>query len=326
MSWPLLAIGISLVLSYLLTPTAGKLAWRIGAIHQPGERRVHATPTPGFGGMAIYVGFIVAVLIVVALDKSISFDKQVIAVLVAGTVVAICGAIDDKYDLSPILQILGIVAATLILIHFGIKISHITKPFNSPSLVALGVWSIPITIIWVFGVTKTVDLMDGMDGLASGICAIVAMTLLLMAIQAKSQQTALAGSFRVVAVMAGALIGANLGFLRHNYPPAKIFMGTIGSQFMGFILASLSIVGAFKVAALVAVAVPVVALGVPILDATFVVVRRFLDRRPMHLADKSHVHHRLLERGMSHSQVVLIIYGLTMVLSAAALTLYAVSR
>jgi UDP-GlcNAc:undecaprenyl-phosphate GlcNAc-1-phosphate transferase len=313
-------------MSYVLTPTAGKLAWKIGAIHHPGERRVHSRPTPGFGGMAIYIGFMVAVLIVIALDKSVPFDRQVLAILAAGTVVAICGAIDDKYDISPILQILGIVIATLILVRYGIKISHVTKPFNSPHLVALGALSIPITIIWVFGVTKTVDLMDGMDGLASGICAIVATTLLLMAIQAKSQQTALAGSFRVVAIMAGALIGANLGFLRHNYPPAKIFMGTIGSQFMGFIIASLSIVGAFKVAALVAVAVPVVALGVPILDATFVVVRRFLDRRPVHLADKSHVHHRLLERGMSHSQVVLIIYGLTMVLSAAALTLYVVSR
>lgn len=326
MTWPLVAIGISLVISYLLTPLAGKVAWKIGAVHHPGERRVHTTPTPGFGGMAIYIGFMIAVIAVVVLSKSIGFDRQVIAILVAGSVVAICGAIDDKFDLHAVLQMLCIVAATLILIHFGIKIGYITKPFHSSQKLLFGIFTIPITIMWVFGVTKTVDLMDGMDGLASGICAIVAMTLLLMAIQAKSEYPTVAGSFKIVAVMAGALIGANLGFLRHNYPPAKIFMGTIGSQFMGFILATLSIVGAFKVAALVAVAVPVVALGVPIMDAAFVVLRRFMDRRPVHLADKSHMHHRLLERGLSQGQTVLIIYGLTAVLSAGALFIYSVYR
>ncbi|MDO8585483.1 MAG: MraY family glycosyltransferase [Armatimonadota bacterium] len=322
-----LAIAVSLVASYFLTPLAGKVAWKIGAVHQPGERRVHTTATPGFGGLAIYIGFTAAVLLIVAVDKSLRFDGQVIAILAAGTLVAIFGAFDDKYDLPAVIQALGIVIATLVLIHFGIKISHITKPFDAPRLVALGALSIPITIIWVFGVTKTVDLIDGLDGLASGICAIAATTLLLMAIQAKSAENIkLAGSFHSVSIMAAALIGASLGFLRHNYPPAKIFMGTIGSQFMGFILASISIVGAFKVATLVAVAVPVFALGVPIIDAAFVVVRRFLERRPVHVADKSHVHHRLLERGLSHGQVVLIIYGLTIALSATALTLYACSR
>jgi UDP-GlcNAc:undecaprenyl-phosphate GlcNAc-1-phosphate transferase len=247
-------------------------------------------------------------------------------VLVGATVVALVGALDDKFNLSPVLQIAGIVAGAAILIRFGVEIKHVTRPFNAPQLIWLNALAIPITIAWVFGVTKTIDLIDGMDGLASGVCAIAATTLLLMAVQAQGREAGLAGSFQNVAILAGALIGASLGFLKHNYPPAKIFMGTVGSQFMGFVLASISILGAFKVAALVAVAVPVVALGVPILDAAFVVVRRFIERRPLHLADKSHVHHRLLERGLSHSQVVLVIYALSIVLSAVALTVYSVTR
>ena len=326
MSWAILAIAVSLVVSYVLTPVAGKLAWKFGAIAHPGDRHVHSTPTPRFGGVAIYAGFIIAVLVVLLVNKDVSHREQIIGVLLGGTLVAIVGVLDDKFDLSPILQVLGIVAGTVVLIHYGIKIRHITSPFDAPKLLWLNALVIPITIIWVFGVTKTIDLIDGMDGLASGVCSIVATTLLIMGILAKVKEPWLAGSFQNVAILAGALLGASLGFLRHNYPPAKIFMGTVGSQFMGFVLASLSIIGAFKVATIVAFAVPLFALGVPIFDAAFVVVRRFIERRPVHLADKSHMHHRLLDRGLSQGQVVLIIYGLSMALSATALTLYWVSR
>jgi UDP-GlcNAc:undecaprenyl-phosphate/decaprenyl-phosphate GlcNAc-1-phosphate transferase len=318
------AVVIALALSYGLTPLVGKLAWKFGAIDHPGERRVHLTPTPRFGGVAIFVAFVVAVVVVVLIDKSANLDRQITAILVSGSIVAVMGALDDKYNFHAGVQIAGIVAATCVLMWMGIRIANVTRPFDG--LIVFGApFSVAITIMWVFGVTKTVDLIDGLDGLASGVCAIAAATLLIMALQTKSQHAA-PGSFHGVAIMAAALIGASLGFLRYNYPPAKIFMGTIGAQFMGFVLAAISIAGAFKIATLVAVAVPVFALGVPILDAAFVVLRRFLDRRPMHVADKSHVHHRLLERGLSHGQVVLIIYGLTIVLSAIALTLYAVCR
>jgi len=322
----ILAIVISLVASYLLTPLVGKLAWRFGAVDHPGERRVHTAPTPRFGGVAIYVAFVAAVLISLWASKSVAHYEQIAGVLIAGSIVAAVGVLDDKYNLSPLFQIIGILAATCVLVKYGIKISYVTRPFGGHSLIVLGALAFPVTAVWVFGVTKTVDLIDGLDGLAAGICAIAATTLLLMAIQAQAKETALAGSFHNVTLMAGALLGASLGFLRHNYPPAKIFMGTVGSQFMGFVLASISIVGAFKVATLVAVAVPVFALGVPIIDAAFVVFRRFRERRPVHLADKTHVHHRLLDRGLSHGQVVLIIYGVTIILSAAALTLYAALR
>lgn len=322
MNSALLAILVSLTISYFLTPLVGKLAWKLGAIDHPGERRVHSTPTPRFGGVAIFIGFMAAVLLVLAIDKSAAFDKQITAILIAGTIVAGFGALDDRFNFHPLLQIIGIIGATCVLMYMGIRIYNVQDPRGGYIFFGLPV-SVAITIIWVFGVTKTVDLIDGLDGLASGVCAIAATTLLLMALQAKSQHAA-AGSFHSVAILAGALIGSSLGFLRHNYPPAKIFMGTVGAQFMGFVLASTSIVGAFKVATLVSVAVPIFALGVPILDAAFVVIRRFLERRPVHLADKSHVHHRLLERGLSHGQVVLIIYGLTIVLAGAALVLYRV--
>jgi len=322
----ILVIAISLTASYLLTPLVGKLAWKFGAVDHPGERRVHTTPTPRFGGVAIYVAFVAAVLISVWTNKRITHHEQIAGILIAGSLVAAVGVLDDKYNLSPVFQIVGIVAATWVLTRYGIRIPYITNPFGGHSVIILGAFAFPVMAMWVFGVTKTVDLIDGLDGLAAGICAIAAATLLLMAVQAQAKETALAGSFQNVALMAAAVLGASLGFLRHNYPPAKIFMGTVGSQFLGFVLASISIVGAFKVATLVAVSVPVFALGVPIIDAAFVVFRRFRERRPVHLADKTHVHHRLLDRGLSHGQVVLIIYAVTITLSATALILYAVLR
>lgn len=315
----------ALLCAYLFTPLVLKLAMRFGVIDQPGERRVHERPTPRWGGLAIYLAFIIGVVITVAFHPQIHFDSRVLGVLLGGTVVAIAGMIDDKYDVSPLIQIAAITAGGLVLIAFGVKIAYINNPLDGG--INLRLLTIPVTLLWLFGITKTVDLMDGLDGLAAGICAIAAATLLLMTFRPvdelwKMQHPGLVQSFVTVRILSSALLGASLGFLRFNYPPAKIFMGTIGAQFMGFIIASASIVGAFKVAALVAIAVPILVLAVPILDTAFVVLSRALSGRRVYEADKGHVHHRLLDRGLSHGQTIWVIYLLTAILSAGGLAIF----
>jgi UDP-GlcNAc:undecaprenyl-phosphate GlcNAc-1-phosphate transferase len=322
----LLAFVPALILAYMLTPLVMRLARKFGVIDHPDERRVHITPTPSWGGLAIYAAFMIAVITTVAIHPQVRFDSQVIGLLLGGTIVAIAGLLDDKYDLSPILQASAIVAGGAVLIAFGSKIAYLSNPFGD------GWWlhwlAIPVTIVWIFGVTKTVDLMDGLDGLAAGICAIASATLLVMTFReldpswAAHHTKQLMNSFVTVRIFSGALLGASVGFLRFNYPPAKIFMGTIGAQFMGFVIASSSVIGAFKVAALVAMVVPMLVLALPILDTAFVVVRRALSKRSVTEADKSHVHHRLLDRGLSHGQTIWAIYILTAILSSAGLFIF----
>lgn len=324
---PVLAILIAMVIAFLLTPVVRRLAARCDVVDLPGGRRVHERPTPRWGGIAIYAGFMAAVGVAVAVSPDVHMDAQMISILAGGTIVALVGLLDDKFDLPAALQAIAIVAAAVIVISTGVRVRYITNPFDTGSpLIWLNVWSIPVTVLWIFGVTKTIDLMDGIDGLAAGISAIAAATLLVMAVEMHSAQPDLARSFGMVAVMAAALLGASLGFLRYNFPPASIFMGTIGAQFMGFVIASTSIIGAFKVATLVAVAVPLLALAVPILDTAFVVLRRFINRRPLHQPDKTHVHHRLLDRGLTPRQTLIVIYGMTALLSGVGLALFVWSR
>jgi UDP-GlcNAc:undecaprenyl-phosphate GlcNAc-1-phosphate transferase len=262
------------------------------------------------GGLAMYIGFMAAVGAALIISREVNLSKQAIGILVGGTLVAFVGVLDDKYELPGWVQALTILVAGLILGLFGVKIGYVTSPVK----IVLGIFSIPVTMIWVLMVTKAVDCMDGLDGLAAGISSVAACTLMLMA--AASTGRAMS------AVMAAGLFGATLGFLRHNYPPAKIFMGTVGAQFLGFVLAGISVLGAFKIPTMVAVAVPVLVLGVPLFDTTFVVLRRALTGKNIGEADRSHLHHRLVNRGLSHRQAIWIIYGLTILFCGAAYALF----
>ncbi|MBM3494043.1 MAG: undecaprenyl/decaprenyl-phosphate alpha-N-acetylglucosaminyl 1-phosphate transferase, partial [Armatimonadetes bacterium] len=180
--------------------------------------------------------------------------------------------------------------------------------------------SVAVTAFWVLLVTKTVDAIDGLDGLAAGVCAISAATLALLA--AASRQT----GGPAIALVAAAVAGACIGFLRFNYSPAKVFMSTVGAQFLGLMLAGISIMGTFKVAAAVSVLLPILVLGVPIFDYGVVLIRRLMNRAPLTLGDRRHIHHRLLDRGLTHRQAVWVIYGCTLVLCVAAVVLFSVSR
>ncbi|MCS6775894.1 MAG: undecaprenyl/decaprenyl-phosphate alpha-N-acetylglucosaminyl 1-phosphate transferase, partial [Chthonomonadaceae bacterium] len=258
------------------------------------------------------------------------WTSQVTGVLLATGFIALAGLVDDLKNISARWQALAITFGALILVAFGIRIEGVsnislvsTEGKYDPVLHwhPLGVGtSILLTVLWVFVVTKTVDAIDGVDGLAAGVCAIAAATLALMSAQLRTPDGP------TLALMASAIVGACIGFLRHNYHPAKIIMGTIGAQTLGMALAAISIMGAFKMATAVSVVVPVLVLGVPIFDFIHVLARRILERAPLTVADRRHLHHRLLERGWNQRQVVWFIYSVALFLCVTAFALFKASR
>jgi len=310
MTLNLIALTIAGAAAYILTPLVSRFAESRGIVAHPGGRRVHIRPTPLMGGLAIYAAFVIAVGVVLVISPDVNLGRQAIGILVGGTLVAIVGILDDRFELPGWAQAGSILLAGLVLCVFGVRIYAITSPIR----VDFGLWSIPVTMMWVLMVTKAVDCMDGLDGLAAGVSAIAAATLMLMAAQFPGRQMS--------AVMAAALLGAAIGFLRFNYPPAKVFMGTIGAQFLGFTLAGISILGTLKITALLAVAVPVLILAVPLIDTTFVVVRRAVSGRKIGEADTTHLHHRLVDKGLSHRQVIWCIYGLALVSCSVAYLIF----
>ncbi len=331
----LVAALIAALVTAMVTPYVLRFAEKSSAIDMPGERRINTRPLPRLGGVAIFVGFLVAVLLTVTLRQysragQHTWTLQIAGILIATTFVAVVGLIDDFRDLSPKLQILALVTAGLILFAFGVRIEGVTNIFGGTSSLSYNTqtnWhplglaaSLLLTIFWVFVVTKTVDAIDGMDGLASGVCAISAATLALMAVQLRNPE------YATLALVAAALVGACLGFLRHNYHPAKIIMGTVGAWVLGLVLAAVSMLGAFKVAAAVSVLVPVLVLGLPIFDYAHVLTRRLLERAPLTQADKRHLHHRLKNRGWNDRQIVWFIYSVAVVLCGFALVLFRVGR
>ncbi len=307
----------------LITPTVRAFAIRMGVMDQPDERRVHDRPTPRWGGIAIYAGFWLAV-IPIALWLNL-WSNALTAILVVGTIIALAGMYDDRYQLSAFQQMVVLLGAGIVLTTlFGIRIEGVTNPlipltpgeYRPEYWIPLGVWSVPVTVLWVFVVTKTVDAIDGLDGLAAGVTAISASTLTLMAVSEKQL---------AIAIPAAALAGACVGFLRHNINPASIFMGTVGAQFIGFVLATLAVVGTFKVAATISVLVPLLVLGVPLFDAFFVVSRRVLAGQPVHKADKRHFHHWLVTH-LGHRRAVVVIWAIGALFSVVAFTLYRMTR
>jgi UDP-GlcNAc:undecaprenyl-phosphate GlcNAc-1-phosphate transferase len=319
-----IAALVSGIITVLLTPLVKRLATGAGVVRAPRARDAHQKPTPLWGGLAMFAGFIATVLLMRlftgdSLAVARSGEHPILGILAGGTLIAVVGLLDDKYDLSAKAQIAGLLLGGLLAALLGVRINGITNPFvpldpaggytfqNYYDLHGhrlLGVpLSYPVTMIWVFLVAKTFDFLDGLDGLAAGVCAISATTMgLLAAAQGDS----------AVALLAAALVGACVGFLRHNYNPASIFMGTIGAQFLGFVLAALAVVGAFKIPAAISVFIPLLVLGVPVFDGLFVIAKRLWLRQDPTLPDRtSHIHHRLRNRGLSTRQTVWAIYGLT---------------
>ncbi|HSV73182.1 MAG TPA: MraY family glycosyltransferase [Chthonomonadales bacterium] len=329
-----LSFAIALLTTLVTTPWVLKLAVRYGAIAVPRARDVHEEPKPRWGGIAIVVGVMAAVLVTVTIRHyrpgvESAWTMPLVGLLVAGAFIAIVGLIDDLKDLRAIWQALGIVTAGAILIAFGVRIDGVTNPFvalktgpyHPGQWIALPAWaSVAATLVWVFVVTKTVDAIDGLDGLAAGVCAIAAATLALLG------AASLQPGGPTLALVAAAVSGACIGFLRYNYSPARIFMSTVGAQFLGLMLAAISIMGAFKLVAAISVLIPLLVLGVPLLDYAIVLLRRLRSGAPLTHADNRHLHHRLMASGLSKKQAVWVIYACTAVLCVTAIILFEVSR
>lgn len=317
---PLLAAVIAGLVSWVLTPYVRQLAIRKGAVDDPkrDDRRIHKEPLPRWGGLAIFAGIALSLLAILpfAFPETTAYPRYLIGMLLLGAVLVLVGALDDLYQYSAKLQALLLLGAGVMVQFFSGPIGQVQiKSFAVPltdNYVVLGAWAIPLTAIYIFVITKTMDTIDGVDGLASGIATISAATLMIIAVYGEQPR---------VAIVTAAIAGASLGFLKHNYNPAKIIMGTGGAYILGFMLACASIVGALKTAAAIALILPILVFGVPIFDAFFVVVRRLLSGQPITQADKRHVHHTLLGKGLSQRQTVWVLYLAAAVLSGLVLFL-----
>ncbi|WP_182199835.1 glycosyltransferase family 4 protein [Paraliobacillus salinarum] len=296
-----LALVVCFIIAVILTPYVIKLAIRIGAVDQPNDRKVHTKVMPRLGGLAIIISFYAGFLI---FNTGYS---EVWPILAGGLIIAIVGFLDDMIQLSAKLKLLGQILAAAITVIGGLQIEFITVPFGD--VIEFGYFSIPLTVIWIVGVTNAVNLIDGLDGLAAGVSAIVLITISGLAITMGNP---------LVALIAFLLLGSTLGFLIYNFNPAKIFMGDVGSLFLGYMISVLAIMGLSKNVTLFSIMVPIIILGVPILDTVFAIVRRVVQRKPLLSPDKLHLHHCLIRLGYSHKQTVIVIYALSSLFSLAA--------
>ena len=309
----LAAVAIAVGMGLALTPVVRRWAFKCGAVDRPNHRKVHRRTMPRMGGMAIYLSFLAAVL----LTREIT--PQVAGLLAGGSLILLFGILDDTRGLSPRIKLAGQVAAALAVIPFGIKVEFLTNPFGG-EMIDLGLLAIPMTVLWLVSVTNAVNLIDGLDGLAGGISSIAALTLAAVVWIDISDNGASPGQWDAVA-LALILTAAVIGFLRYNFYPARIFLGDSGSMFLGFSVAVLAVMGLAKGATFISVVVPMVVLGIPILDTFFAIVRRWSGRRPIFSPDKEHLHHRLMDLGLSHRQTVLSIYAVNLVLGLSAIVM-----
>ncbi|CDZ75549.1 undecaprenyl-phosphate N-acetylglucosaminyl 1-phosphate transferase [Peptoniphilus sp. ING2-D1G] len=301
-------IMVSAVIVFLLTPVLKRIAFKHGFLDEPRDkRRVHKKPIPLLGGVGIYFSTVICILIFVGLSR------EIIGLIIGSTIILISGLIDDKWDLSPKKKMLFQIVAAIVLIMTDTKIEFFTNPFNfGESVIFLKFLSVPVTIFWVVGITNTVNLIDGLDGLAAGVSMISSISLMFIAKKL---------GFEDVSLIAAIIAGSCLGFLPHNFNPATIFMGDAGALFLGFVLSYITIEGIMKSAAMLTIFVPVIILGVPVFDTTFAMIRRKLNGKSMVSADKGHLHHRLLAMGLSQRQTVLILYSISVIFGLLAYTI-----
>lgn len=294
---------VALIASILLTPLVKRLAFRIGAVDAPNYRKVHSRIMPRLGGLAIFIAFLIGLVILRP------HSEYTLAIVLGATVIVITGILDDMYEISAKAKMLGQLIASLIIVFFGgIQIDFINLPFGGQ--LDFGFLSIPFTILWIVGITNAINLIDGLDGLAAGVSTIALITLAGMAF--------IMGNSSFVLATATILAFSTIGFLFYNFHPAKIFMGDTGALFLGFMIAVLSSLG-FKNVTMISFIIPVIMLGVPISDTFFAIVRRVRNKQKWSDPDKSHLHHRLLDMGFSHRQTVLIIYGIAAMFGLAAI-------
>lgn len=301
----LFVIATAAFITLFFTPLVRMWSIRYGFVDEPGSRKVHTYAISRMGGIAIFIGFAAAIALEAIGERFFGWGgtldaptPQIWGVLAGLVIIFAVGIIDDIYTLDPGPKLLGQIVAASVAIAAGLRIEFIGNPFGG-GLLMLGLLGIPITLVYIVGFANVINLIDGLDGLAGGVTAIAAGSFLVLAAQTNRLEAA---------ALAAALIGACLGFLRYNFHPASIFMGDSGSMFLGFALASISLLGVMKSVAAITLVVPLLIIGVPIFDTASAIVRRIRHKRPIQEADKGHIHHRLLGRGFDQRQTVIIIY------------------
>ena len=304
------ALVNSFLIVYFITPALIKLAAKYNFVDQPTKRKKHKKAVPLIGGLAMYISFVICFILFMGLK-----DPKHLAILIGSLLVISIGIVDDYYktkglEFGIIPRVIMQVTPAIILYCVGIRFTGFMNPFNNTYFLLPGYLQFILTILWVFGVTTVINFSDGLDGLAGGFSCISAMTLFIVALYKKQFDSAM---------LCILLIGISSGFLKYNFHPAKIFMGDSGATFLGYMLAVTSLHGAFKQATIISVFIPVLALGVPIFDNIFVVIKRFLSHKPVYKPDSSQIHYRLLASGMNINQVVKYLYLINVCLNLTSI-------
>jgi UDP-GlcNAc:undecaprenyl-phosphate GlcNAc-1-phosphate transferase len=326
--WGNIAIAflLAFIVAFMATPYTIRIAKKIGAVDVPkDERRMHKKAMPKFGGPAVILGFLVSViylLIVMSIEGSINlldedlYGKKLIGMFLGILVISITCIIDDIKPIKPITKLSGQLLAAVVVVAFGIRIDDITLPFyQMPELNEF--LKMVITVVWIVGVTNAINLIDGLDGLSSGISVISAISLLIIFV--------LNGSPMIAILLITALAGALVGFLPFNFAPAKTFIGDTGSNFLGFSLSIISILGIAKTYTAVVIVLPLIVLGLPIFDTLWAIIRRLIKGKSIKAvfkADKGHLHHRIVNKGFSQKQAVLVLYGISAAFGIFAIILF----
>lgn len=298
------AFLLALLLSFACTPIAQHIAYKIGAIDVPKDkRRMHKKPIPRLGGLAIFSGFYLATLVFCTPYMT----REIRGMLIGAIIIIALGMFDDVLALKPMQKFGFQLIATAIPVYCGVRITSLPNVFGgTDAYISLNIYmQYTVTIIWLLLILNAVNLIDGLDGLAVGVSAIMSICVMIIVILVQSP---------AVAILAAALAGACLGFIPYNFNPAKLFMGDTGSMFIGYTLAVMSVMGLFKAYAIIAFAIPFLIFGLPIFDMVFVSIRRVLNGKSPMSADKTHLHHRLIDLGFTQKQAVMIMYAIAAVL------------
>ena len=303
------AILVAFLISLIAMPFVKKFAHRVGAIDVPKDaRRVHKHPIPRLGGLAIFVGFLLGVVLFAEINR------QIQGILLGAVVIVTLGVVDDIKPLPALFKFFIQILAALVAVYHGVVIEFLSNPilWNPNPYIYFGVFSAPITVFWIVAITNSVNLIDGLDGLAAGVSIISSIVMLIIALLVAEPN---------VAIIMAALAGACLGFLPYNFNPAKIFMGDTGALLLGYVLATVSILGLFKFHAVVSFAVPFLALALPLFDTSLAFFRRLLKGQNPMAPDRGHFHHRLLDMGLSQKQAVVILYIISALLGLCAVVI-----
>ena len=320
-----IAFLLAFVTAFVITPHTMRLSKKVGAIDLPNDRRVNKKPMPRLGGLAVIAGFLVStiyLLIMMSLEKNLNlfgtenYYLKLIGFFIGIILLGITCFIDDSKGIPWYVKLIVQIISAIIVVVCGIRIENISLPFVENKIVIDQVFSYILTVGWIIGITNAINLIDGLDGLSSGVCLISCLSLLII--------FALNGSPILAIILITALAGAIVGFLPFNFNPAKTFIGDTGSNFMGFSIAIISILGVAKTYTAIVLIAPIIVLALPIFDTLFAIVRRIVKGKSIKAImkpDKGHIHHRLMARGYSQKQAVLIMYGITAILGMFAIIL-----